>query len=307
MKTLRAFFELVRLPNVFTAMADALAGYWLVKGELLWSGQLACLVLASAFFYASGIVLNDLRDIETDRRERPQRPLPSGRITKRQAVLVAVSLSIAAVVLAVAAGFLGEAVSSSETMFPEKARAGLIGIVLFVAILAYNFVLKGTVLGPFSMGLCRGLNLLMAMSAGWWFADLGGLFFVVAMIFYVASVTYFGFDEAGRSTKFRLATGGFGVIIAIFLLGTLVLPAMVGDSFLLILWFAFLVLLSRRIYRAIRNPSPPQVQYSMKVFILGIVVFDAVLAASAAGWIAGVIVLGLLVPTLVIGRWIYST
>ncbi|MCG8406664.1 MAG: UbiA family prenyltransferase [Phycisphaerales bacterium] len=317
MKSLKAYFELVRLPNVFTAMADAFAGYWLVAAQLrssellrswqsLWSWQLLCLVAASAFFYAAGIILNDVRDIETDRRERPQRPLPSGRIPKRQAVLIATGISIIAVMLACAAGFVGE-VTDSDYILPGKLRPGLVGVLLLATIIAYNFLFKGTLSGLVFMGLCRGLNLLMAMSVGWWFTDLGGLFFIIALIYYVASLTYFGFEEARRSTKFRLATGGFGIITAVLLLGTLVLPAMVSDNFLMILWFAFLVLLSRRIHRAIKDPSPRQVQYAMKTFILGIVVFDAILASATAGWIAGVCVLGLLVPTLLIGRWIYST
>ena len=38
------------------------------------------LLLGSALMYMAGMVLNDVFDVEVDRVERPERPLPSGRI-----------------------------------------------------------------------------------------------------------------------------------------------------------------------------------------------------------------------------------
>jgi hypothetical protein len=40
---------------------------------------------------------------------------------------------------------------------------------------------------------------------------------------------------------------------------------------------------------------------------MGIVALDAIIASSAHGWQAGAAVLALLIPALVLGRWIYST
>ena len=312
MKTVRAYLELVRLPNTFTAMADALAGYWLIAGPLQWSWQIPLLALASASIYAAGIVFNDLRDIETDRRERPERPLPSGRVTKKQAIVLAVALSIIGVCLAGVAGFVGQGDVDVDTILPDTIRPGLVSVALLAAVLAYNFLFKGTLLGPLTMGLCRGLNLIMALSLGWWFTFDMAAIAVVAMVHYTASFTYFGLEEVGQSKRFRLVTGGLGVVTAVLLLGMVVAGshlagASANGNFTLILWLAFLIHVTRIAYRAMKNPVPAQVQYAMKTFILGIVVFDATLAAAAQGWIAGMVVLALLVPALLIGRWIYST
>jgi len=312
MKTLRAYLELVRLPNVFTAMTDALAGYWLVMAELRFDARLACLVSASALLYAGGIVSNDLADVEVDRRERPSRPLPSSRVGPRTAAVLAVALLVGGVALAFGVGFLGDS-SAAEAGFFAHFRPGFVSLGIVVAVLAYNFVCKNTIVGPAVMGLCRGLNLLMAMSVSWWFSGDLALVAIVAMTHYVASLTYFGAHEAGRSGRFRLATGGIGVASAILLVGLLVVrrTIQVDDDihggFLVVLWLALLIHVARMVYRAVQDPTPHQVQYAMKTFILGIIAFDATIAGAAVGWVGGAVVLAFLLPTIVVGRWVYST
>ncbi len=75
---LRPRLQLIRLPNLFTAMADVLAGYLIVTGAAVRWDILLPLLLATACLYAAGCVLNDFHDREIDRRERPFRPIPSG-------------------------------------------------------------------------------------------------------------------------------------------------------------------------------------------------------------------------------------
>ena len=47
MNRLLGYLQLVRLPNLFTAAADVLAGCWLLVGRPIWSWQLALLLSAS--------------------------------------------------------------------------------------------------------------------------------------------------------------------------------------------------------------------------------------------------------------------
>ena len=49
--------------------------------------------------YAAGMVLNDVCDVELDRRERPERPLPSGDVSVAAAALAGVALLAAGVAL----------------------------------------------------------------------------------------------------------------------------------------------------------------------------------------------------------------
>lgn len=313
MNRTKAWLELVRLPNLFTAMTDVLAGYWLVSDRLIVSWRLAALCLASAGLYAYGIVLNDIADIEIDRRERPDRPLPSGRIAIQGALKLLISLAVAGIALAALAGLDPTIESSAFVVDGFDWRPVAVAVALLALISSYDLLAKGTPFGPINMGACRGLNLILGMCAGWWFTPDVGLLAVGSMVLYIASLTYFGADEVIRSQRFRLVTGAAGILLSILLLGQLVAGKTLptgrddGNYYLLALWFALIIHAGRMSLRAIRLPDPRNVQRAMKAFILGIIVFDAIIASSAQGWMAAIIVLAMLLPTVIAGRRLYST
>ena len=74
----RAYLQLFRLPNVFTAMADIAMGLLVTYGDQTTPAAPVLLLLASSLIYTAGMVLNDVYDYEVDVQERPHRPLPSG-------------------------------------------------------------------------------------------------------------------------------------------------------------------------------------------------------------------------------------
>ena len=100
----RAWLELFRLPNVFTAVADPLAGA--LAAGARWSDALQVLLVttASACLYTFGMVLNDWNDYRKDLRERPHRPLPSKRIARWKALVAAMLLMLVGAGLASLAG-----------------------------------------------------------------------------------------------------------------------------------------------------------------------------------------------------------
>src|SRR5262245_37139614 len=106
MTRLRAYAQLVRLPNLPTALADiclaalALAAQAPELDESFPGLRLALLLLASGCLYSAGMVWNDYFDQEQDYRERPFRPLPSGRVSPAEAVRLGSGLLLAGVLLA---------------------------------------------------------------------------------------------------------------------------------------------------------------------------------------------------------------
>lgn len=145
----RAWLELLRVPNLLTVPGDVLAGWLLASGGRVQSPLLLALA-ASLGLYAFGLVSNDIADFKTDTRERPQRPLPSKRISPLAAVGAAVALGCGAPLLAWLA---------SGNAFDCAA-------LLFLIIVLYNTMLKHSALaGPLTLGLCRGLNLLLGAAA----------------------------------------------------------------------------------------------------------------------------------------------
>lgn len=296
----RAWCELIRLPNVFTAMADILAGYWLASQAMVWSWRLAALLVASAALYSAGIVLNDLRDIEIDRIERPNRPLPSGRVGVREARVLAAILCAVGLGAATAAGVHDDALLWGN-------RTAGVAVLLLGAVVAYDLALKSTALGPFAMGACRGLNILLPMTVVLEQPTGPHGLAPIALFVFVAAITCFGGAEAGSSSPGRLIVATAGIVASLLILFVFVAWNASEDSLTLVIWLALAFHFLRVAVRAVRRPESPVVQYAMKTFILGIIAIDAMLATSAAGWPAGALVLALLVPALVFGKWVYST
>jgi len=153
-----AWVRLVRLPNLFTAIADPLAGWFVVgisTGAPAWA--LLPLLGASAGLYAGGIVVNDVGDYSVDCAERPDRPLPRGDISRRAAARLGALLLGGGVILASAAGL----------------RTLGIAAALALLILLYNWRAKrSAVAGPVVLGVCRAGNLLLGMGGMpgrlWW-------------------------------------------------------------------------------------------------------------------------------------------
>ena len=201
---LRAWLELIRLPNVFTAIADIMAGYFIASGGGLDLRDLGFLIFSSSFLYAGGIVLNDFFDYEIDREERPGRPIPSGRIRRDMAGVLGWGLLLFGMVLALAVGQLSFMVSLGTTLL----------------VLSYNVLTKHiTILGPVNMGLCRYMNFTLGMSPwiiGW---DVK-LFIPLIVMVYIMLLTFISLNEAGN-----LKARG---VVRVMLLGIIPLDAAVA-------------------------------------------------------------------------------
>jgi 4-hydroxybenzoate polyprenyltransferase len=144
----KAFVQLVRAPAALTVLGDTVAGAAAADNPL--RGRRLLLPLSSASFYWAGMALNDWADRALDATERPERPIPSGRVTPNQALAVAGGLTAAGLGLARAAG-------GRDTM--------KIAVPLAVAVWAYDTVLKKTAAGPVGMAACRALDVLMGAGA----------------------------------------------------------------------------------------------------------------------------------------------
>src|SRR5918912_2081091 len=102
---LEDYLRLIRLPNLFTVPSNILVGYLaLITPFHIDVLQLLLLATSSILLYASGLIFNDYFDIQTDLMERPYRPLPSGKISKRTASTIGVASMVSANLAAFFAG-----------------------------------------------------------------------------------------------------------------------------------------------------------------------------------------------------------
>lgn len=146
---MKAWLQLFRVPNLFTVPGDVIAGCLLATEGFSKPFAFLAVLFASLFFYAFGLVLNDLMDLREDTAERPSRPLPSGAIKPQSARIAAWLLAIAGLLLCACAGM----------------KPLIFGAAVVAAVTAYNcYSKKNFFLGPVNMGLCRGLNVLLGAS-----------------------------------------------------------------------------------------------------------------------------------------------
>src|SRR4051812_2117383 len=85
--------ELVRLPAVLSVPGDVLLGA-AASGRRSGVARTAGLTASSCCLYMAGMALNDWADRETDARERPGRPIPSGRVSPELALGLAAGLTL---------------------------------------------------------------------------------------------------------------------------------------------------------------------------------------------------------------------
>jgi hypothetical protein len=102
------FLELGRVSNLPTVWSNVLAGMVLSGGWLAPGALLAVLAGASAI-YVGGMFLNDAFDAEIDARERPERPIPSGRIARRAVFAIGFAQLAGGVLLFAAVSLAGGA------------------------------------------------------------------------------------------------------------------------------------------------------------------------------------------------------
>lgn len=315
---LLTYLRLFRLPNVFTAFSDVAMGYFFVHQTLGNWPSLLLLAAASGMLYTAGMVLNDLYDVERDRRERPQRPLPSGAIGITTARRLGYGLLLGGWALCWLTGLV-----YLEPL--NRWAAGCVGTALALSVVGYDAILKKTWAGPAAMGACRFFNVLLGMSLmpssrdPEWLWGWGPHHLIVAagIGVYIVGVTWFARTEAQRSNRLQLALALATLISGLVCLAglNLVAPPYFRLRFSLLQWPLVLAVLMapvlRRAGAAIADPRPAPVQQTIKHAILSLIVLDAAVALQVSvtpwGYVYALGVVALLIPTLVLGKWVYST
>jgi len=277
--TASAYAELVRLANLFTAPPDVILGAALASAAEVGLGADAAvslratagLAVGSMLLYAGGTTLNDYFDAPKDAEERPERPIPSGRVSRSSALRFGLGLlGVGVVVSGATAGFWGALVAGS----------------LAGTILLYDGVLKGGSAGFLAMGSARGLNVLLGTTAAVEIAPVGlpawALAVPVVIAGYVAAVTYMAAEEASGAERRAIAVAGVGVGVAfaavlVLLWTTASASPLVGTA----LAGGFLAWTGRALAEAYRNPAPEVVGPAVGTCVLALVVLDAAFASVA--------------------------
>jgi len=96
-KKLKAFIQLSRPVNIFIILASIPVACWIAGGTTQDSLSIFLAALTGALVMAGANAINDSFDIEIDRINRPDRPLPLGVLTQRNAQQMWFIVSVAAI------------------------------------------------------------------------------------------------------------------------------------------------------------------------------------------------------------------
>jgi 4-hydroxybenzoate polyprenyltransferase len=329
------YLRLIRAPNIFTVPSNILAGYFaVIPIGVVDTVQVLSIIFSSIFLYISGIVLNDYVDIKVDRNERPDRPLVSGRITKRNALIVIV-------VSIITSNFLAFTVSWASLM---------ISALLTSVIIAYNLRLKGGIVtNPLSMGSARFLNVMLGGSPAIALFPVPNqgymllIFIGYCLFLHTAAVSILSrkemdiskiYSRSNRITIFISFSVVLAIIVSILIVG-------LGGTFQswfvinLIVYSIVMVLTLLHLTTRLRNLTKlggirqnkdhyvsldedstdeetqlevtREIQSAIKIMILSIIILDSIFLSGIAGIAVGVGTLLLLVPSILLGRRLYLT
>ncbi len=102
---LKAYVELVRLHNVIASLLTTIIGWLSVKAYVDVSiNTLLYTIAIVGFISSAGYVINDYFDVEVDMLNKPYRPIPSGRVTPQEALILSASLFITGVLTSMCLG-----------------------------------------------------------------------------------------------------------------------------------------------------------------------------------------------------------
>jgi 4-hydroxybenzoate polyprenyltransferase len=290
MNRVYAHLVLMRPANILTAIADIMLGFAASGSILLLLQQdaftlahpilrpLYWLVLATMGLYGGGVVFNDVFDTDLDRIERPERPIPSGAASRTSATLLGTLLLSGGIAAA----------------FQVSMLSGAIAVAIAIMSLVYDALGKHhPILGPINMGLCRGLNLLLGISA---VPTAVGVFWYLAFIpiVYIAAITTISRGEVHGGDK-KILIGAVGLYLLVI---SGILTLMRLQQFSLLHAIPFLVLFAVMIFppllRSIRSLAALDIRLAVKAGVMAVILMDATLAAGFADWRYGLLVLALL-------------
>lgn len=257
-----AWLQLARISNTPTVVSNTVAGAVLAS-TVADTATVAIVAGAMALFYTAGMILNDVFDYEVDVRERPERPLPSGAVSRGAALVAVVGLFV-----------VGLALLAIEGLEPFLAGLGLAALIVL-----YDSWHKGNPLSPVLMGACRALVYFVAALAVAGEVPLEVSTAAAVLLLYIVGLTRVAKAEGGG------LLGAWPLAAVLAAIGYWV--GWVNSVWYVLLLLAFAAWVLRSIWLV---RSKRRIGAGVVSLIAGVSLFDALAVASAEGSLAAVCV-----------------
>lgn len=333
---IKSYFQLFRLPNIFTVPGDIIAGHFIImsgyaNNAIQNSGTgesgfgLLTLVFSSIFLYVAGMVSNDLFDFGIDKIQRSSRPLAQGAISKKTATIICViffSLGL----------FLSTLVSITSFF---------ISIILSIGIISYNYKIKNGFFRPFLMGGLRFLNVIYGATLGLNFLEtllidsekifslvfleiginpLGLLILCSTSVFihiftltWISSKeTYIEYSKQATGQEKRIQHIYVIYLMSLAILGFLSIPFIPYITLFVIFYSVFFITTLFIFYQNFFNTNKIiraeyLIQKIVKNQIVMLILLDSAFIAGTSGIMIGIISASLVIPCIILSKKIKMT
>jgi len=288
MRRVKAYAQLMRVSNAPTVVTNVLVGAAIAHSAVGIRLQFESVVSVLLIYFA-GMMLNDVFDAKYDTQNKPDRPIPSGVVSR---------LEVAIVAMIAMAGGLAAAFSINQTV-------GLLAVVLCGCVLLYDWLHKLSPALVVVMGACRALVYAIGFSVVGSGRGVSLLWAVViSIVAYIALLTFVARREDDGSVGWRAR-------LSVLMPLPIVAPAWViareqdfsGFAYITLLLFAVWML--RSCWLLLRKT--PDVRGAVMGWLSGICLFDASLLALNGNDSLALVALGCFAITALAHRCIPGT
>jgi 4-hydroxybenzoate polyprenyltransferase len=288
---LRSALRLGRVSNLPTVWTNTLAGA-VLAGAAGFGAEFAVMLVAFSLFYTGGMFLNDAFDAVYDAAQRPERPIPSGEVSRGEVYGWGFGMLAAGIALLAVVG-LGMGARTG-------ALPAIAGVLLAATITHYNWHHKGNVFSPVVMGLCRvlvyvaaGLCITLALPDALWMGAALMWCYLIGLT-YIAKQENLGKVENLWPLAFLAAPVAWGAWLALAQPVVGLFWLLFTGWMLVALWF-------------LRRRAKGDIPRAVVSLIAGISLLDALLIAGSGSAALAVLALAGFGVTLFFQRYISGT
>jgi len=274
------YLQLVRIPGIFTALSNVLIGYFFSFSETE-VVSFPFLLLTSGFLFCSGMIFNDYFDLQIDKKERPDRPLPSKKISKQNAFLLGIIFLIFANLFAYVVGYYSL----------------IISLIMTLLIIVYNYKTKFfSFLGIFNLSLIRFLNVLLGFSLLSITFDI--IQYAIPIGIFVAGISILAKNESGLITSISKKLNYIFIIITTGYVSVLIINNFQIESLIFLGLFSIV-----QLYALLEK----KIQNQITLQLLSIILLDAILISILASFYVSILISLLFIPAYFIAKKLYLT
>ena len=274
------YLQLVRIPGIFTALSNVMIGYFfsLSETEVV---SFPFLFLTSGMLFCSGMIFNDYFDLQIDKKERPDRPLPTKKISKQNALLLGVIFLILANFFAYVVGYYSL----------------IISLIMTILIISYNYKLKFiSFLGIFNLSFIRFLNILLGFSILSITFDV--IQYAIPIGIFVGGISILAKNESDLIKPIYKKLNNIFILITIGSVSVLLINNFQIESLIFLGLFSIM-----QLYALFEK----KIQNQITLQLLSIILLDAILISILVSFYASILVSLLIIPAYFIAKKLYFT